>query len=390
MQMRWIMLGVLFIVRLSMGYQIQSVASVSSTLVSEFGFSYAQVGTLIGLFLLPGIIIAIPSGLMTRAVSDKYLLMLGAAAMVTGAIVMALAGSHSSLYTGRLITGIGGAIFNVILTKMVTEWFFEKEIVTALAIMLSAWPMGLAMGLVSQGLMAETYGFVVVMYAMAAFALFGLVLLALFYREAPVPDGHGAVPFRIGLPKRQFVHMSTVGIAWALHNASTILVISFAPAILIEKGYTAFEALSVTSLFMWAALVAGPLGGRVMEVLGHITSTIMVMTAVGAAALVSIIYADMPEISFLALGLFLSIPIGALMSLSSEAVNAANRGPGLGIFFTWYYLGMTLAPILAGWTLDITGSVGAPLIMAAVMLMMVILLVGLFRLLQKFWPINVE
>jgi hypothetical protein len=44
------MLLLLFIVRLSMGYQFQSVASVSTVLVHEFGFSYAQVGTLVGFF----------------------------------------------------------------------------------------------------------------------------------------------------------------------------------------------------------------------------------------------------------------------------------------------------------------------------------------------------
>ena len=50
MPMRWAMLLLLFIVRLSMGYQFQSVASVSTVLVHEFGFSYAQVGTLVGFF----------------------------------------------------------------------------------------------------------------------------------------------------------------------------------------------------------------------------------------------------------------------------------------------------------------------------------------------------
>ena len=47
MPLRWVMLIVLFLVRLAMGYQFQSVASVSTHLVSELGLSYTQVGTLI-------------------------------------------------------------------------------------------------------------------------------------------------------------------------------------------------------------------------------------------------------------------------------------------------------------------------------------------------------
>ena len=50
------MLLILFLVRLAMGYQFQSIASISSHLVSELGFSYAEIGTLIGFFLLPGIV----------------------------------------------------------------------------------------------------------------------------------------------------------------------------------------------------------------------------------------------------------------------------------------------------------------------------------------------
>ena len=71
MPLSWVMLLPLFLVRLSMGYQFQSVASLSTTLVEEFGFSYAEIGTLIGFFLLPGIVVSIPSDLMTRAVTDR-------------------------------------------------------------------------------------------------------------------------------------------------------------------------------------------------------------------------------------------------------------------------------------------------------------------------------
>ena len=41
-------------------------------------------------------------------------------------------------YAGRLLTGAGGTLFNLVLTKMVSEWFFGKEIITALSIMLGA------------------------------------------------------------------------------------------------------------------------------------------------------------------------------------------------------------------------------------------------------------
>ena len=387
MPQRWTMLLVLFLVRLAMGYQFQSVASVSSDLVSEMGLSYVEIGTLIGLFLLPGVFIAIPSGLLTRAVTNKNLLMIGAATMIAGAIVMGIADSPRALFAGRLITGIGGTIFNVILTKMVTEWFLGKEIVTALAIMLTAWPIGISLGLLTQGLIADTYGWPWAFHATAALALVSLLLTATLYRD-PQVETATAEPLSFGVPRRQFIHVSVASCAWALYNASFILLVSFAPDVLASQGWTPADARSTVSLAMWAMLVSIPLGGRVLELVGWVTLSIVTTLAVATASLVAIAHGIAPEILCFAFGLIAGIPAGALVALSSESVTAENRGPGLGIFYTGYYIGMVVCPVLAGWSRDATGSVAAPVLLAAALMAGVILSVAVLRLLQRSLPIR--
>ena len=89
-----------------------------------------------------------------------------------------------------------------------------------------------------------------------------------------------------------------------------------------------------------------------------------------------------PEVLCVAFGVIAGIPAGALMALSAQALSADNRGPGLGIFYTWYYAGMTVGPVLAGWTRDVSGSAAAPVILGAALLGGVILSVGVLRLLQ--------
>jgi predicted MFS family arabinose efflux permease len=386
---RWIMLLVLFLVRLAMGYQFQSVASVSSYLVSDLGFSYAEVGTLIGLFLLPGIFIAIPSGLLTRAMTNKNLLMIGAATMIVGALAMGTAETPRALFAGRLVTGIGGTIFNVILTKMVTEWFFGKEIVTALAIMLTAWPTGIALGLLTQGFIADTYGWGWAFHATGALALVSLVLTATLYRD-PVVESNAAVqPLRFGVPRRQFVHVSVVSCGWALYNAALIILVSFAPDALVDRGFPPEHARSTVSLAMWATLISIPLGGRLLEVLGWVSFSIVTTLAAAAAIMVAIAYSIAPEILCFAFGLVAGIPAGVLVALSSEALTSEYRGPGLGIFYTGYYIGMAAGPALAGWSRDASGSAAAPVLVGAAMMVGVTLSVGVLRVLQRTWPIAV-
>lgn len=383
---RWLMLGVLFVVRLAMGYQFQAIASAAPQLVSEFGFSYAEIGTLIGLFLLPGIFIAMPSGLLTRTVADRHLLIAGAAFMIAGALIMAFAASPQTLYAGRIVTGIGGTIFNVVLTKMVTDWFFEKEIVSALAVMLTAWPIGIALGLLSQGWLAEHQGWTAVMYAIAALALVSLLLTAFVYRDPPRTTA-GPSELRFRLPRRQLVHMSIVGVAWTCFNACLIVIVSFAPAVLQELGYDSESARSTTSLVMWVTLVSLPFGGRLIELIGQVTLSISIGFLISAAGLVMLANGVMPELTLLMIGIAIGIPAGALMALTSEAVTADNRGPGLGLFYTWYFAGMTVFPAIAGLSRDLTGAAAAPLYLAAGLVVVAVAGVLLLRVLQRHWPI---
>ena len=62
MRNRWGILAVLFTVRLTMGFQFQSVAAVAPLLGGEFGVGIADIGLLIGLYFTPGVALALPGG----------------------------------------------------------------------------------------------------------------------------------------------------------------------------------------------------------------------------------------------------------------------------------------------------------------------------------------
>lgn len=382
------MLLVLFLVRLAMGYQFQSVASTSTELVAAFGLSYVEVGTLIGLFLLPGVFISIPSGALTRAVADKNLLMFGAVAMAVGAFWMGSATNPSELYAGRVVTGVGGTIFNVILTKMVTDWFIEREIVLALSVMLAAWPIGIALGLLVHGPVATTYGWSWAMYIAAIAAVAALVLTAAFYRAPPSSAAEASASRRYGLPSRELAHVSIVGLGWTLYNAALVAVVSFAPDALVSAGYERGAAHSLASLFMWSMLISLPLGGRLLQSIGYITTAITLTLLTAAGLIIVLSFGIAPLATFVLLGIFAGIPAGALMSLSAEAVRPENRGPGLGIFYTWYYAGMTVAPVIAGWLRDWSGSTQVPVLFSAFLMASPVLCVWILRMLQSSWPIR--
>ena len=66
------------------------------------------------------------------------------------------------------------------------------------------------------------------------------------------------------------------------------------------------------------------------------------------------------------------------MALPAKALKPEIRATGMGIYFTWYYLGMASLPPLAGWIGDATGAVSAPLIFGGVVMFATIISLGVF------------
>jgi hypothetical protein len=61
---RWKILALLFVCRASLGLQFQTIGSIADPLVAQFGFDYIEIGTLIGLFMLPGLCCRCPRVLL--------------------------------------------------------------------------------------------------------------------------------------------------------------------------------------------------------------------------------------------------------------------------------------------------------------------------------------
>ena len=92
---RWSILAVLFAVRLTMGFQFQSVAAVAPLLERELGVGLADVGILIGLYFTPGVALALPGGAIGQRLGDKTTVLAALLLMLVGGLAMAFSASWS-------------------------------------------------------------------------------------------------------------------------------------------------------------------------------------------------------------------------------------------------------------------------------------------------------
>lgn len=147
MRSRWTILAVLFIGRAAMAFQFQSVGAVAPLVSDSLRASLADIGILIGLYLAPGVALALPGATIGQRYGDRATVLAGLLMMLAGETLMTSSAPWSLQISGRLIGGTGGVLLNVLMTKMVADWFAGREIATAMAIYINSWPAGIAIAL---------------------------------------------------------------------------------------------------------------------------------------------------------------------------------------------------------------------------------------------------
>jgi MFS family permease len=379
---RWGILAILFVARTGLGLQFQTVGSVSEEIAAELGLNFTQIGTLIGLFMLPGLVLSLPTGYVGRFASDRTVACFGLGCLALGGVLVAISHGFALAAVGRLMCGAGFVFSTVFFTKMIADWFGGKEIATAMGVLVTSWPLGIALGQIAYGWLARSYAWQVPFHAASAFCAIGLVLVLLFYRPPPDAPGARAEPRR-QLSGREFVLVSIASIVWAALNAAYIVYLSFAPPVLQQSGLSALEAAAVASLASWAMLVSIPLAGQIADRSGRPDMVLYACLLCGIIALLLLPYGALAVPICLTFGFLSGAPAGVIMSLPGEALKPANRAFGMGIFFSWYFLITTPAPIVAGWLYDLSGDARWPIYFAGALFAATAAANLMFRIAQR-------
>ena len=367
MTQRWRILGALTFARTSIGFQFQSVAPLASLVSGDLGLDNTQLGWLIGLYLLPGAVIALPGGLLGARFGDKRVALFGLALMISGGIWLVSAAGAAEADAARLVSGVGAVVLNVLLTKMVADWFEGKERLLAMSVLINAWPIGIGLALFALPPIGEAIGWRVAIGAAAALAAAGFAAVLLFYRA---PSARPARPDGIGLgvlDAREWRLLALASIPWLTFNAAYQLVVSFLPSFLLETGSSLTSSGAMTALN--TALVIGSVqaGGVLLKRSRRPDLLCHAAIAGWCATLLLLASGSAPMLWIVAGGLIGGIPASAYVNLPAEFLRPQSRGPGMGVFFTVYYVGCALLAAFAGFLADLTGSTRATLWLAALL-----------------------
>jgi MFS family permease len=382
-QVRWLVLALMFFARIALGFQFQTLGSVAPDLTTQFGFSYTEIGTLIGLFMTPGMFLAIPAGWLGSRWSDRLLTTFGLLALAAGGALSATADGFSVLAAGRLLCGAGFVVSSLYFTKMTADWFSGRELATAMSVMVMSWPFGIAMGQIWHGWLATHDAWRFAFWSASLDCLLSAALIFVFYKPPAEAAVVSAASANARLLRRDWVLLLIASLAWAAMNAAYVIYLSFAPRVLVAGGYSELSAAATISLTSWVLLGSGALCGQIADRTGRFDLVLYVCLAAGVLSLLAFQAPAYATVWSLIFGLVGVAPAGIIMALTGEAVARERRAFGIGVFLSSYYLIVAPAPAIAGRLYDITHWAFGAILFAAALLVLTGVANFAFRLAQR-------
>ncbi|MEM9844483.1 MAG: MFS transporter, partial [Pseudomonadota bacterium] len=310
----WAILAALTVARAVMALQFQSVAALAPQISDATGLGFVAVGTLSGAYLLPGVAAALLGGWAGQRFGDIRVALAGLALMTLGGLAGAIVAGFDAQLVARLAAGIGAVALNVMLNKMVGDWFQGRaDLPVAMRILVSSWPAGLALATFGLPLLATVFSLTVLSYLVTALCLVAFVLVLLVWRPVPGLKARSKGRTRMTGVEWQLIVLS--GAIWGTYNLGFIAALSWTPPRLVELGLDPVEAAATASLMGWVAIVSVASGGWLARALSRPDLVALLALALSAALLTILAMGsdELPvEIMMLALGVALGPAAGLI------------------------------------------------------------------------------
>jgi len=355
---RWVILGLATFCILTFGVVFQSVPPILGILVDVLHVSYAQAGALMGLFVVPAIFLSIPGGMLADRYGERKVGVAALLIMAFGTAVVAMNESYWVIGFGRLVAGIGAAVLLVVTPRVVTSWFYDREIGQAMGFFNISMPLGTILSLNFMGVIANRFNWQASIWTSFASTMAALCLFLLLFKSKEMDGGVKSEPLSLrGVIKAVGWRIWMVGLSWGLFNAGLISFFTYAPDFFVSQGEEIAKAGLLASYPMWGSIILAPIVGLLIDRIGRK----WLFVSVGSGGIAILLYlipglTHHATILCIAIGVFVALLVPAIFSLPAELLPGRVMGFGFGILGTAVGIGISVGPYIVGSLRDATGN----------------------------------
>ena len=359
----WVAISCAWLLGFSMYGGLLCVPPMVHIIREEFDITYAQIGFLISLPLGVLAVAAIPAGMLADRIGIRKATMIGAAMMSLGGFLRGAISDYTLLY---LFTGLFGLGFTLVfpnLPKIAFAWFSREKAGVATGI----YATGIALGgtipyvITLPILLPITNTSQGVFYFWATPAIAAFILCWIVVEEAPHTEEQSHAVSRERDPPLRMLRDRNLWLAALLMFANSMhfyVWVSWTPSLMVLKGATPELASAITSIRGWAGLPAMFLVPLFSYKIGLRKPFLWGSGLLSAFAALWAIYISFSWgwLLMVLVGVLTSGSFSMLLALPAELSRRRSIGSASGMILSIGYLGGLIAPWLAVYLFDISGT----------------------------------
>lgn len=356
---RWLVLFASLLAFIMYGFALQSVPPLLQHFRNIFAVNEPTAGLLMSMVLIPGIVLALPVGIIVARYGFRKLGFLSVLTIAAGSLIMAFSSSFPVALAARLIIGFGGGLLSVGIPSIVPQWFEHREMGKAMGIFAVGMPIATTAAFFVAPVLAESFGWQSPFYTAVILSIVSAVFFWATVREGPLKSQATKVKFSEAFQAFRNREIWKVGLVWMFFNMVAIGFLTWAPTLFVTfKGLTPVSASVAASLLMIANFFFVPLYGWASDKVGRRKPFIIAGPIFMALSLYAISYATgiaLP-ISIFILGAAAGAVPPLVMAITAQTLPPKLAGMGFGVVTFWQSIGATFAAPIIGYFLQITQS----------------------------------
>ncbi len=371
---RWVVLGGLWLVYVTFGLMVVSLAPLVQPVTRDLGISHGSLGFVFGAWQLVFIIAAVPCGTILDRIGARRGIMIGVVFIIVSGLLRSIATDFVVLWLAVALFGVGGPLVSTGAPKLVSSWFTGPERGFAMGVYITGPSVGAIIGLsVTNSVLMPAFGddwrAIVRLWSFVAL-LAGLVWVVI--AQAPLmrqsearQAGEPRLPQRqmigelISIPAVRIILLMAVGGFMFNHSLNNWL-----PEVLRGKG------MSPAMAGYWATVptIVGIFFALILPRLATPERRYMLLGIICVSAVVASLLLRAEEGPVLMTGLVLQGVARASLStimiltlVETPGIGERRAGVASGLFFSCAEVGGASGPVLLGVVHDWSGGFGAGL-----------------------------
>jgi len=355
---RWIILSAIFYVFVAYAFAFQVVPPAIKPMMKEFDVSHAQAGLLMTMVVIPGILLALPTGILVDRYGIRLIGLTSTILTALGCTITALGSSFNAILLGRLILGTGGALMAIATYTIIPQWFPPQEMGKAMGIYGINMPLATVIAFPSSSILILNYNWRYPFYVGTVLAVIAIGVFALLVKEGPL-KGEKRKQSPSALQALKNPELWKIGLVWLLFQVAALSFVTWTPKLMEDfRGMNPILASSLASTLTLAAIPLVPIYGLISDKIQKRKSFMIVGSILMFLTLTLIAYSPNSTLipSIAALGIAAAMIPPMVMTLTPETLGPAQAGIGFGVITICANVGVALGSLTIGTILDLTQS----------------------------------